>query len=97
MHEEKIDYVWVGEAELTEREAGELIGIFNMPGWQVFCRILAKEQESLAINSLGNRTERTQNGWGFVQGQYTQCDEILDFERAARVGYKELCDARDNG
>lgn len=77
---------------MSKMESNALITMFDTPGWRIMVRILEKDKSEIAENTLGDRSkaERTLNGWGFAQGQFSQCNETIEYEAATRAQYEAV-------
>ena len=83
-------FIVVGDEELTQTDADELIGIFNMPGWRVLARIVKHHKDVAAQNLLGKAVQRTLQDLGIAQGAWGTCDGLLNMPEEASLEYENF-------
>ena len=88
-----LKHITVGELELTRADADELIGMFNMQGWQVLVRILENHKRETADALLGKARQHSLQDLGVAMGSYGTSDVLLDLPEQTSQEYEKFIES----
>lgn len=78
--------VMIGEVELTQTEALEMLSVFDAPGWRHIERILRQQQE-VEVNCAFSGEHKELQDYALTHGIYQALHVFLDLPAQAKHEY----------